>query len=301
MSLKIKQQGIALISALLIVALATVITVSITSDQSFAVQRSGFLLQRAQGLQLMLGLEDWAETFLIKDSKKSKTDDLSENWATKIPILPIENGYLSGYIEDEQAKINLNSLLNSAQTLRRFTLLCQQLEVETDFIPALLDWLDEDVDVRYPDGAEDDYYSGLTPLAYRTGNHLMGDVSELLLVKNMDYKDYQRLLPFITVLPEATSLNVNTLSQEVFLALDKSLNDTHYERYFEERENAPYDSVKSMLEQLEINIEEEGLDVKTAYFSLHGTVVQNDQQLSATTVIKRENKTTQTVSRQIGN
>ncbi len=105
-----KQNGIALITAMLIVALATAITVSLSFEQSLIVRKSEHLQNRVQSHQYVFGLEDWVQTILNKDANDSDIDDLSENWAIQIPPLPIDRGYLVGYIEDEQAKINLNSL-----------------------------------------------------------------------------------------------------------------------------------------------------------------------------------------------
>ena len=48
-----------------------------------------------------VGLEDWARIYLREDKQDSKTDSLDEDWAVGIPGLPIEGGYLAGYLEDE--------------------------------------------------------------------------------------------------------------------------------------------------------------------------------------------------------
>jgi len=294
-----QQKGIALISAMLIVALATAITVSLSFDQSLIVRKSGHMQIRAQSHQFVYGLEDWVQTILVKDAKETDTDDLSEDWAVKIPPLPVDRGYLLGYIEDEQAKFNLNSLLTSPETLVRFRLLCDQLDIDKEIIDALLDWIDIDVDVRYPDGAEDDYYSSLeTP--YRTANRNMSDVTELLLVKGIKQKDFDILLPFITVLPEETALNVNTMSKEVFLALDKSLEEKNYDDFLEARNDKPFKKIKDMMSQLKINISEKALSVSTDYFLVNGDIVQDESTLSFHSLMKRKNKKVSVLYRRLG-
>ena len=155
-----------------------------------------------------LSLEDFARLVLQVDQKDNKVDDLTEDWALGVPPTPVEAGYLGGFIEDEQSRFNVNSLINSAEAVKRFTRLCNNLEVDPVFIPALLDWLDEDLDVRYPDGEEDGYDT------YRVANRIMSDTSELLLVKNVDHEMYGKLKPYITALPTTTSnLNINTISE----------------------------------------------------------------------------------------
>lgn len=294
-----KQTGIALISAMLIVALATAITVSLSFDQSLIVKKSGHLQIRAQSHQFIFGLEDWVQTILIKDAKESNTDDLSEDWAFKIPPLPVERGYLLGFIEDEQAKFNLNSLLTSPDMLRRFRLLCDQLEIEKEFVFSLLDWIDADVDIRYPEGAEDDYYSSLD-LPYKTANRLMSDVTELLLVKGVKQEYFNKLLPFITVLPEATDLNINTLSKEVFLSLDKTLDDKNFEEYIKARDDKPFKKVSDMMSQLKINISDKGLSVTTEYFLMNGEIVQDESTLNFHSLMKRKDKKVSVLYRRLG-
>lgn len=294
-----QQKGIALITAMLIVALATAITVSLSFDQSLLVRKSEHLQSRAQSHQFVFGLEDWVQTILNKDANDSKTDDLSENWAIQIPPLPIDRGYLIGYIEDEQAKINLNSLLSSSAMVVRFRLLCEQLEVEKEFIPALLDWLDSDTDVRYPDGAEDDYYSSLQQ-PYRSANRLMSDVTEILLIKGFKTEDFNKLLPFISVLPEATPLNINTLSKEVFLSLDKTLEDSHFDAYKKSLEDTPFKKVSDMTKQLKINISEKELSVATDYFLINGEVVQDESILYFHSLIQRKKKLSKVLYRRLG-
>ncbi len=294
-----KQKGIALISAMLIVALATAITVSLSFDQSLIVRKSGHLQIRAQSHQFIFGLEDWVKTILAKDAKDTKTDDLNEEWAIQIPPLPVDRGYLVGFIEDEQAKFNLNSLLTSPETLLRFRLLCEQLDIDKEFIESVLDWIDKDVDVRYPDGAEDDYYSSLEQ-PYRTANRLMSDVTELLLVKGVKQESFDKLLPFITVLPEETTLNINTLTKEVFLALDKSLEEKHYESYSDALKDDPFKTVDEMMAQLKINISKRGLSVTTDYFLVNGEIVQDETVLNFHSLMQRKNKKVSVLYRRLG-
>jgi len=50
----------------------------------------------------------------------------------------------------------------------------------------VVDWIDTDVDALIPDGAEDDYYTGLDT-AYRAANAPFASVSELQLVKGFSF------------------------------------------------------------------------------------------------------------------
>lgn len=286
------QSGIALLSAILVVLVASAIIVSITHQEAFSIRKTSRIQLMDKARLYALGLEDWVRLFLSKDRKDSSIDHLGEDWAIGIPGLPIEGGFLSGYLEDEQGKFNLNNLLGSEESLNRFNRLCNNLNVDTTFVPALLDWLDEDFEVRYPDGAEENYQT------YRVANREMVDISELLLVKNVTPEIYQLLKPHITVLPGATSMNVNTMSETIFLSLGDNLDA---DAFIEAREEEEFADLQQMTERLQIPLEEAGLSVSTDYFSAHGQVTLGDQALLFNTLIHRDSAgKTVIVSRTLG-
>ena len=276
-----RQAGLALLMAMLIVIIATTVAVSIVHEEKFTIRKSAHvdLMDRA-GLYAF-GLEDWAQIYLREDRKDSDIDSLDENWATNIPGLPIEGGYLAGFIEDEQARFNINSLVISEIAVTRFKRLCDNLEVDDSFIPALMDWVDADLDIRYPDGMEENYQN------YRVANREMADISELMLVAKVDQEVFEKLKPHITALPTPTTLNINTMSAEVFESLGESLD---VNKFIEERESDPYDSVEEFVERLQIPVDIEGLSVGTRYFRTHGQVVQGEQTLNMTSLVYRDDK-----------
>jgi len=286
------QSGIALLMAILVVVAATAISVSMIHDESFLIRKTSRLQLLDRASLYAVGLEDWAQLILKRDRKDSKIDDLTEDWAVGIPGLPIEAGYLSGYMEDEQSRFNLNSLLDDKDSVKRLTRLCDNLEVDPAFIPALLDWIDQDSDIRYPGGAEDLYET------YRIANRYMVDVSELLLVKNIKTEDYDKLRPYITALPPTSKLNVNTMSDTVFLMLDDNLDA---KAFLSEREDEPFASVQDFIDRLKIPVEVAGLSVSSEYFRAYGQVVQSDLEYNFDTLIQRNtNGGTAVISRNLG-
>ncbi|MDQ3140532.1 MAG: type II secretion system minor pseudopilin GspK [Pseudomonadota bacterium] len=79
---------------------------------------------------------------------------------------------------------------------------------------AAADWADTDL-VPLRQGAEDAQYSGGQP-AYRTGNILFAEVSELRAVAGMTPEIYAVARPWLCALPvaELSAINVNTLKPE---------------------------------------------------------------------------------------
>ena len=145
-----RQRGLALLMAMMIVVIATTIAVSIIYEEKFTIRKTGHmqLMDRAQ--LYAVGLEDWARIYLLEDRKDSDTDNLGEYWAQGIAGLPIEGGFLNGFLEDEQGRFNVNTLVGSEVAVKRFERLCDNLGVEKNFIPALMDWIDKDFEIRYP-------------------------------------------------------------------------------------------------------------------------------------------------------
>ena len=274
-----RQRGLALLMAMLIVVIATTVAVSILHEEKFTIRKSAHIQRMDRAALYAVGLEDWAQLYLREDRKDSKVDSLDENWAFGIPGLPIEGGFLSGYIEDEQAKFNLNSIVLSEIALNRFRRLCDNLEVDDQFIPALMDWIDEDLDIRYPDGMEDNYED------YRVANREMADASELLLVHNVTPEMYEKLQPHITALPGTSTLNVNTLSEVIFLSLAPDLDVSEF---IQQREEEAFDSVDQFIERLKVPVEIEGLSVDTQFFRAHGQVVQGEQSFNLKSLIYRD-------------
>ena len=287
-----RQRGVALLLSVLIVVIATAIAVEIVHEEKFTIRKTAHIQRMDHASLYAFGLEDWARVYLAEDREESEVDSLDEYWAKGIPGLPIEGGYLTGYMEDEQAKFNLNSLPGSEVAQQRFERLCDSLGVEKRFIPALMDWIDADFDIRYPDGMEEGYDT------YRVANREMADISELLLVHQVTPEIYDKLKPHVTALPSTATMNVNTMSATVFESLGEGLDTS---RFIEEREDDSYDSVDEFVERLQLPIETDGLSVDTRYFRAHGQVVQGEQIFNLTSLIYRDGEgRTRVLNRTLG-
>jgi general secretion pathway protein K len=289
------QNGIVLLAAMLVVMVATAIIVAITHGEAFSIRKTARIQTADRANLHALALEDWARIILIEDSKNSNSDHLQEDWATKIPGIPIEGGFLTGSMEDEQAKFNINNLLSSVESINQFKRLCDNLGVDTTFINALLDWIDSDSDIRYPDGAEEFYET------YRVANRELSDISELMLVKNMTADIYNELRPYISALPAPSNINVNTMSKTIFKSLDVNLNEADEDTFIAEREDTAFEDVSDFITRLQLTVPTTGLAVSTSYFYAHGVVVQGEQSVNFNTLINRDsNGKTTIISRSLG-
>ena len=267
-----RQRGVALLTALLVVALATVAAVAMVSRQQVDIRRTENLLDADQIRFYLYGIEGWAGKILEKDRQDNNVDDLGEAWATHLPPIPVENGQLTGYIADAQGLFNLNNLVNgdtvSAVDLQRFRRLLAGLNLQPSLADAVVDWIDSDVNPTVPDGAEDDYYLGLTP-AHRAADHTLTQASELMAVKGFDAATYRALAPYVVALPKRTDINLNTAPAQVIMTLADGITLDAAKQFVANRPTKGYASVDAALQAPLFggrNIQRIGLSVASSYF-----------------------------------
>jgi len=218
-----RQRGVALITAVLMVALATMLAVDVGFRGFLDQRRSGTLLAMDQALQVALGAEAWAADFLKQDLQDSQTDHLGEIWARPLPPLPIDGGSVEGRLEDMQGRFNLNNLVNSDGTsnpeaVKQLERLFAMLEVEPAWASAIADWVDADTQPGFPDGAEDSVYTGQNP-PHLAANLPVTRVSEIMVLPGFGAERYLRVRPYLAALPVGTPLNVCTAPGMVLDAL----------------------------------------------------------------------------------
>jgi general secretion pathway protein K len=239
-----RQQGVALITALLVVALAVTAATAMATRMHVDVRRTGNLLHGEQAYAYALSAESWAYVILRKDGKESQHDALDEDWATALPPISVEGGLVNGRISDLQGRFNVNNLVKPDGTpntdeIDYFKRLLTVLDLDPGLSAALLDWIDADINATFPGGAEDDSYLLLEP-PYRAANRPLTSVSELQLVQGFTDEVVAVLTPHVTALPEATVINVNTATPEVLLALYEDLTVQNVEMLVAEREQAAF-------------------------------------------------------------
>ena len=226
-----RTRGVALITALLISALAGVVATNLAWDSALDARRTMVLLYRDQAVQVAVGSEGWVRSILKDDLAGSTNDHLDEIWATEIPALPIDSeavqGQIWGSIEDLQGRFNINNLIApdgevDEAAFEQFERLIAALGLDPRLAGATADWLDADQQELIPDGAEDPLYSGFTP-AYRTANRSIANVTELAAIDGMDPASFEILLPHVAALPGRTPVNVNTASIPVLQSLGPNI------------------------------------------------------------------------------
>jgi general secretion pathway protein K len=215
-----RQRGMAVITAILVVALVASAASFMAWQQQLWVRQVENLNERAQSRAVVLTALQWARSVLAQDARDNNVDHLDEGWAQTLAPLPVEGGELVGGVADQQGRFNLNSLVHGGKTsatdLAVFRKLLELLELPPDLANAVVDWIDPDAEVNYPGGAEDmDTWRSTCP---RAGNRALTTVDGLARLKGFDAATLERLRPFVTALPLPTPVNVNTAPAEVLAA-----------------------------------------------------------------------------------
>ena len=213
------QRGVALVSVLLIVAVATALAYGMVERQTLSVAHSKQTLAGSQARQYALGGEQYARQILFADWEEVETrelDTLFEQWAAPTETFEIAGGAIEIRIQDLDRRFNLNAVAGrrGPQNAARLKRLLTHLEIDPNAADAWVDWIDEDQDVT-AFGLEDSARLMDDP-PRRTANQRAVHVSEFVVATGIDAAAFARLRPHVTVLPVLDlRINVNTANEVV--------------------------------------------------------------------------------------
>ncbi|MBV61140.1 type II secretion system minor pseudopilin GspK [Abyssibacter profundi] len=278
--MKRSQQGVAVLTAIFVMALASIAAASLAYRQNIAFHRTEALKHSEQAWWVARGVADWATTLLEKDREQGEVDHLGEFWATPVDYLPVDNGVVTGGMVDLQGRFNLNNLASTDPIYSEiFQRLILGLSLESgsptpdpeQLVAAIQDWIDPDVEPRFPGGAEDGIYLSKTP-PYRAANRPFASVSELRLVDGVTPALYAALEPLVTALPEETTININTAPPALLLALSANPSPGDIAAFVENRAEQPAESLDPITNDALLGpaVDRQGLSVSSRYFLVHG-------------------------------
>ena len=256
------EEGAALLSVLLLVAVMAVIAAASLEKLKFATRlaQNGASIDQARSYGLA------AETialFRIGDllQQDASRTTLFGGWAGRPTPVPIDGGVATATVNDGGNCFNLNSVAMAdgqggttvrpegvAQFERLMTLLGIASSEASTISRATADWIDSDA-APIPGGAEDGQYRG-----YRTANTLMIDPSELRAVAGVRPALYSLMQPYLCALPvtDLSAININTLSvdrPELIAMLAPGLDRDRVARAIGERPQFGFESLQRFWDQ----------------------------------------------------
>lgn len=294
--LRAKQRGVALVTVLLIVAMATTVSAFMAQQQGFWQRDMVNSRDRAQASYIAQAGVDWARAVLADDLANNDIDHPREMWAVQLPAIPVDGGEVQGVLLDQQGLFNLNNLVIngvvSVPDVVRFQHLLATLGLSQELAYAVADWMDADTIPAPSGGAEDGYYLNLTQ-PYRVANDKLYELSELLWVRGFDVQTLQRLEGFVTVLPTRTKLNVNFASAEVLGAVVDGMSLQQARQIVVQRKDAPFKTRDAFTSQLPSGVGNnslEGLTVSSEYFLVNGHATLEQGEFVAQALLFRQNQ-----------
>ncbi len=301
-----KQQGIALLVALLVVALATIIIAGLLDRGELNLARARNALRAQQADAYAKGLEAYAARVLARDRvEDAEMDTNADIWAVPLPPLPVPGGTLSATMHDLNGCFNLNNLvMNGAHQVTwigQFQRLLTALKLDPHIANAVVDWLDADSEVGIG-GAEDAAYLA-EPLPYRAANRGFSHLSELRLLKGVSGEVYARLAPHVCALPPGTLINLNTASVPVWMSLASNMTEQLATRLWNEghAHYAGLSLVSDQLRQQQVQIEfPSHFSVQSTYFLAQGEVNLDGLPFTFYSVIERSRSGIRVLARSRG-
>jgi general secretion pathway protein K len=219
-----RQRGIALITAMVLVAIAAVLATAIGFASAMSARRATTVFGADQSLLAGEGAEAMAAYVLKQSTTGAASMSLDQPWAQPYGPFELGEGVTLEFaqIEDQQGKFNINNLASGGASdpasIQQLQQLLTVLGLETKWAGILADWIDADNQPNSPDGAEDSVYLGQTP-PYRAANMPVTSISELLALPGFGRDRYNRLAPYIAALPPGNSINICTASGVLLDAL----------------------------------------------------------------------------------
>jgi len=224
-----RQRGLALLVAIILVALATVMAASIAYENALTARRGVATFAFDQALLVAQGAEALA-AYGLRQSVQSNPKQLyvGEGWDQPYgPIEVVPGVMLEAWLEDLQGRFNLNNLVQADGTpdpvmVNAFNNLLARLGLESQWTGYIVDWIDADGTPSVPDGAEDSVYMGQA-VPSRAANRYITSASELLALPGFGRERYLKIAPYVTALPHNTRINTCTASGlllDAFIAAD---------------------------------------------------------------------------------
>jgi general secretion pathway protein K len=233
------QKGIALVVTLLALVLITALVVEF-SYGVYTGTNNLYNWRDSQRLSIMAKSGINVSARFLSDMLNNQT--FSYPGSIELPVEnPFEdfNGTVLVRIEDENSKFNINSLVPDNQSVNEsnenspynsFKRLLKILSLDEKIADRIVDWIDKNSEARLSDsevGAK---------------NSALVSVDELLLINGINRKDYDKLLPYITVFGDRTLplINVNGAEAPVIMSLSGSITEEDAKRIIKYRENTPF-------------------------------------------------------------
>ncbi|MFL6694505.1 MAG: type II secretion system minor pseudopilin GspK [Ramlibacter sp.] len=313
--MRARQRGAALLVAMLVVTLVATFAAAALWQQWRAVEVEAAERSRMQAGWILTGALDWARLIIREDSRASGTSDhLAEPWAVPLQEARLstflaadqagtdtsgvqDDVFLSGFITDQQALLNLANLVGSGSQLesglRTFRRLFGLLGLPASQVDTLAE------NLRFAnDISTDNQSASQAPIAPQ---HI-----EDAVWLGIPQSTVTALLPYVTLLPSPangrTTINLNTASAEVIFAAVDGMTLADAQQLVARRAQAPF---RTLGEATQLFPQYAGAisasaNVITQFFEVRARLRMDRLVVEERSLLRRDGMTVTTVWRQRG-
>ncbi|MCC4797439.1 general secretion pathway protein GspK [Enterovibrio norvegicus] len=320
--MKHSQRGVALLVVLLIMALMTTVAVSMSSRMFVNFNRAESQIRYQQAYWYAQSVESLARYGIEESIDSDETVTLSQPWAVRDQIYPLDGGQATGSVFDRQACFNVNGLrdikpLENGTNPLLVTALQQLIEsqgidsFEAETAAASTwEYIDTNTDVQSTLGVEDSEYEARS-LAHVAPNNFIADISEWRAVNGVSQEMYEKVSPFLCAVPNGNLVvNVNTLTEEdapiLSAIFHPNLSDDQAKQLINERNAVDgwKDVASFMAEPVLSSLKQEDrerlqnfFDVRSRFFELDTTITLDSTSLRMRALLVRDDSGTVNVVR----
>lgn len=306
-----RSRGAALLAAMLTVTLVAAFASTAMWQQWQAVEIETAERSRTQAGWVLVGALDWARLILIEDARAGGADYLAEPWAVVLqetrlssflaadknntPGSSSDNQldvFLSGRIEDMQARLNVMNLVDgdkvSAPDMLVFTRLFTSLDLPQSELLQLA------ANLRASANAN----SGNSPDASAP---LMPQRLEQLAWLGLSASSITRLSPYVCLLPIRTPVNLNTASAEVIYASIPGIELAQAQRLLQERALKPFLALADASRLIggeSGRVVENRHSIATRFFQVHGRLRMDRTLIEERSLLQRDGMQIRTLWRE---
>ena len=309
-----REQGAALLTAMIIVALIATLASSMLWQQWRAVQVEAAERARTQSAWILSGALDWARLILREDAKAGGADHLGEPWAVPLAEARLStflaadknntedapDAFLSGAITDAQARFNLANVVNGntidklgMATLQR---LCETVGVSADVAARLAAGM-RDAAPPAPGASAASGAAATAP----ADPPLMPRSARQLAWFGIDPEAVRALEPYVVILPIQTAINANTASREVLVATIEGLDLATAERMVQSRQRVPFKSRADVRALAPASLPEDSfvkVEVNSSFFEVRGRLRLDDVVLEQRSLVQRRGLAVEVLQRE---
>jgi general secretion pathway protein K len=282
-----RQRGIAIVTVLLVVALAATLAASVLWRQRVATRDVENQRLAVETMWVERAAVEWARASLRAQSSTSNVTVDGQTWSQPVSDIQLANflprdalevngelgsAWISGQVEDAQAKFNLLNLVGrpapgapwqvNAAGLAAYHRLLVELSLDPALAQATADYILHSL--------RDGTGTSGWPLQLVTA-------ADLVRVPGYDDKAVSALTPYVTVLPDITPVNINTAAEPTLVAAVPGLSAEQAHTLVERRHTAYFvdtSEIASVLpaaqsEAVQQILQTAQIDVNSGYFIVH--------------------------------